>query len=145
MLFVLDNSVTMRWLFADGSDEDLAYADFILELLEQPDNHATAPGIWPLEVANVIARAEAKGLLTEARSAEFLGALRAMAIEVMPDVNHHALDDILHLARRFRLSSYDAAYLNLALLLGAPLATLDKGLRGAASITQVPLLSSEIK
>ncbi|SEK60432.1 hypothetical protein SAMN05444515_103109 [Ectothiorhodospira marina] len=30
MLFVLDNSVTMRWLFADGSDEDLAYAEFVL-------------------------------------------------------------------------------------------------------------------
>lgn len=32
MRFVLDNSVAMRWLLKDGSDERLAYAAKVLEL-----------------------------------------------------------------------------------------------------------------
>jgi predicted nucleic acid-binding protein len=44
----------------------------------------------------------------------------------------HALSDTLQLARRYTLSAYDASYLELALRLGMPLATLDVGLQAAA-------------
>ena len=44
-----------------------------------------------------------------------------------------ALGDTLNLARRYRLSAYDAAYLELALRLGLPLATLDADLVKAAT------------
>lgn len=128
MEFVLDNSVCMRWLFRDGSERDLEYATHILALLEDGTNVALAPSIWPLEVANVVARAEAKGLLGEAQSAEFTSILKDMAIEIDPATSVHALDDTLQLARRFNLSAYDAAYLELALRRGAPLATLDANL-----------------
>jgi predicted nucleic acid-binding protein len=43
-----------------------------------------------------------------------------------------ALSDTLHLARRYRLSSYDASYLELALRNALPLATLDADLNKAA-------------
>ena len=63
MRFVIDNSVVMRWLFGDGSLEDIEYAERILEILKAEGNMAMAPAIWPLEVGNVIARAEARNLL----------------------------------------------------------------------------------
>ncbi|MFP5406497.1 MAG: type II toxin-antitoxin system VapC family toxin [Gammaproteobacteria bacterium] len=82
-------------------------------------------------------RAEAKGLLTEARSAEFLAVLREMSIVVDHATTAHASSETLQLARRFSLSSYDAAYLELALREGLPMATLDAQLRGAASAAGV--------
>ena len=60
MRLVLDNSVVMRWLLKDGSAEHLAYADKVLGLLMQDDAQALVPGVWPLEVANVIVKAQAK-------------------------------------------------------------------------------------
>jgi predicted nucleic acid-binding protein len=132
MRFVLDNSVVMRWLFGDGSPQDRAYADHVLDLLLVEGNLALVPGIWPLEVGNVLLRAEAKGLMTEARAAEFLGTLQAMSIQTDGQTSTYALTSTLQLARRHRLSSYDAAYLELALRQGLALATLDVDLQRAA-------------
>ena len=131
MRFVLDNSVVMRWLLKDGSNERLAYADKVLDLLSVPGGDAVVPGIWTLEVANVVLKAQAKGLVSEARAAAFVGVLQEMAIATDTHTADRALGDTLQLARRFKLSSYDAAYLELALREGLPLATLDADLRQA--------------
>lgn len=139
MPFVLDNSVCMRWLFGDGSSDDLSYASYVLSLLEDGSNGALAPSIWPLEVANVIARAEAKNLIGEAQSTEFTSTLKDMGIGIDPATAAHALDDTLQLARRFNLSAYDAAYLELALRQGIPMATLDANLRDALRRTGVAI------
>lgn len=130
MSFVLDNSVTMRWFFGDGKPQELAYAGKVLDAMK--DANALVPVTWGLEVANVIARAEAKGLVTEARSGAFLEMLEDVDIEVDTATFQHALSDTLQLARRYQLSSYDASYLELALRQGIPLATLDNDLRKAA-------------
>jgi predicted nucleic acid-binding protein len=99
--------------------------------LNNEDHIALVPSIWGLEVGNVIVRAEAKGLLQEARSAEFLGILQDMSIETNARSNEHALGDTLQLARRYKLSTYDASYLELALREGLALATNDEALRKA--------------
>ena len=130
MRFVLDNSVTMRWFFGDGKPQDLAYAGKVLDLMQEAQ--ALVPATWGLEVANVIAKAEEKALVTEARSGAFLEMLEDVDIDVDSATFAHALSDTLQLARRYRLSSYDASYLELALRLGLPLATLDDGLQKAA-------------
>ena len=140
MRFVLDNSVTMRWLFGDGSAADLSYAEHVLAVLEGEGNVAVVPGIWALEVGNVVVRAEARALVFEARSAEFLGTLQEMAVQVDGHTTSHALADTLQLARRFELSSYDAAYLELALRQGLAIATLDADLRRAAAQAGVALV-----
>lgn len=137
MQFVLDNSVTMRWLFGDGSPSDTAYADRILDLLAD-EATALVPAIWPLEVGNVITRAEARGALDEARGTEFIALLSAMAIEPDQESIDQALTQTLHLARQHRLSTYDAAYLELALRKGVPIATLDTDLRAAANAAGTP-------
>jgi predicted nucleic acid-binding protein len=140
MRFVLDNSVVMRWLMQDGSDERLAYAQKVLGVLAQEDGEALVPGIWALEAANVMVKAQAKRLVTEARCAAFAGLLQEMSIRTDPLTATHALGDTLQLARRFRLSSYDASYLELAMREGLPLATLDGDLRSAMEQTGVVLV-----
>jgi len=128
--FVLDTSVTMRWFFGDGKPQELAYAGKVLDAMK--DASALVPVTWGLEVANVIAKAEAKGLVTEARSGAFLEMLEGVDIEVDAATFARALSDTLQLARRYKLSAYDASYLELALRLGIPLATLDEDLQKAA-------------
>ena len=130
MNFVLDNSVTMRWFFGDGKPQELAYAGKVLEAMKVAN--AIVPATWGLEVANVIARAEAKALVTEARSGAFLEMLDGVSIEVDAATFAHALGTILQLARRYKLSAYDASYLELALRRGIALATLDGDLQKAA-------------
>ena len=131
MRFVLDNSVVMRWLLNDGSQERLTYAARVLDLLTQDTAEALVPGVWSLEVANVLVKAQTKGLVSEARASAFVGLLSEMAITVDTNTAARALGDILQLARRFKLSSYDASYLELALREGLPLATQDADLRNA--------------
>ena len=130
MSFVLDNSVTMRWFFGDGKPHELAYAGKVLDAMKKAS--ALVPVTWGLEVANVVARAEAKGLVTEARSEAFLEMLEGVEIEVDAATFAHALSGTLQLARRYKLSAYDASYLELALRQGIPLATLDADLQNAA-------------
>lgn len=130
MRFVLDNSVTMRWFFGDGKPQDLAYAGKVLDLMQEAQ--AVVPATWGLEVANVIAKAEEKALVTEARSEAFLEMLEDVDIEADSATFAHALTDTLQVARRYTLSSYDASYLELALRFGLPLATLDEDLQKAA-------------
>ncbi len=130
MSFVLDNSVTMRWFFGGGKPQELVRAGKVLDAMKNAS--AIVPVTWGLEVANVIARAEAKGLVTEARSGAFLEMLDGVDIETDMATFSHALSDTLQLARRYKLSAYDASYLELALRLGLPLATLDEDLQKAA-------------
>ncbi len=137
MSFVLDNSVTMRWFFGDGRPKELDYANTVLDAINS--QNAIVPATWGLEVANVIARAEAKDLVTEARSGAFLEMLDGLDIEIDAATFAHALSDTLQLARRYRLSAYDASYLELAMRLGIPLATLDENLQKAAKKAGVKL------
>lgn len=130
MSFVLDNSVSMRWFFGDGQPQELTFAIKVLDVLR--DRSALVPITWGLEVCNVITKAEAKRLVTEARSRTFLRMLEALDIEVDEQTFSRALSDTLHLARHYHLSAYDASYLELALREEIPLATLDQDLRKAA-------------
>lgn len=139
MNFVLDNSVTMRWFFGDGKPQELSYAGKVLDAMKTAT--AIVPVTWGLEVANVIARAEAKGLVTEARSETFLEMMEGMDIEADAVTFDHAMSHTLQLARRYQLSAYDASYLELSMRLGLPLATLDQDLQKAAKKTGVKRFS----
>ena len=132
MSFVLDASVTLSWLLKDASDKGEPYAFAVLKALRAGHNRGAVPVTWGLEVANVIAHSEAKALVTEAQSEAFLEMLQDVAIEVDTVSASQSLSDTLHLARRYRLSAYDASYLELALRSAQPLATLDVDLRRAA-------------
>jgi predicted nucleic acid-binding protein len=85
--------------------------------------------------------AERRKLMTEVESAECMTEmqqLRASRIEL--DSGFRDVRDVLSLARTFRLTLYDACYLELANRLKLPLATLDKHLREAASKAGAPAM-----
>ena len=130
MSLVLDNSVAMCWLLNDGRPAGITYALNVLDALKTTP--ALVPGLWALEAANVVAKAEAKGLINEARSESFIATLMRLHIVTDKATASHVLSETLNLARRYKLSAYDAAYLELALREGLPLATLDADLEKAA-------------
>ena len=90
-----------------------------------------------IEIGSYEAKTKLPELLTEARSGAFLEMLEGVDIEVDAATFTHALSDTLQLARRYKLSSYDASYLELALRSGTPLATLDEDLRKSAKTAGV--------
>jgi predicted nucleic acid-binding protein len=135
--FVVDNSVVMSWCF---QDEISPYADFILDRLEEAN--AFVPSIWPLEVGNVLRIAERHHRLSEADSARFLALLSELPIVIEQEEPERMFKEILALARKHSLSSYDASYLDLAMRKGLNLATLDKDLVAAAKRSRVPLVKA---
>jgi predicted nucleic acid-binding protein len=126
----------MAWCFEDEADR---YADSVLDLLI--DSEALVPSVWPLEVANVLLVAERKKRLTEAASLQFVQMLRELPITIDPESSDRALGEVLFVGRQQGLSSYDAAYLELAMRQGISLATRDEKLRKAAQKCAVRLIN----
>ncbi len=139
MRFVLDASVTLSWLLGDTAAREEAYPLAVLNALRATGTTAIVPMTWGLEIANVIARSEAKDLVTAAQSGSFIALLDGIAIDVDAETFTHVLSDTLQLSRRYRLSAYDASYLELALRSASPIATLDEDLRRAATKAGVKL------
>jgi predicted nucleic acid-binding protein len=128
--FVLDNSVSMRWCFQNATHP---YADGVLETLASGE--ALVPVLWRYEVTAVLAKAQRDGILTAAKADAFLVVLQSLNIKVDRDSADHILDDVYRLAVAYRLTSYDAAYLELARRTSLPLATLDDELIRACKLT----------
>jgi predicted nucleic acid-binding protein len=126
--FVLDCSVTMAWCFGD---EATSYTNGVRDALVGA--RAVVPSLWPLEVANVLLVAERRHRLGKTDTARFLALLQALPITVDQGTSQRAFREILDVAREQELSSYDAAYLELALREGLRLATLDDQLKDAAA------------
>jgi predicted nucleic acid-binding protein len=129
--FVLDASVTLSWLLEDAGAGQ-AYAVTVFDALTASDVAAHVPVTWGLEIANVTAKSEVRGIVLPNRSQAFISALTAAPIVCDQQSHAFALNNTLNLARRYKLSAYDASYLELALRLSVPLATLDAELRRAA-------------
>ena len=105
MRFVLDASATLSWLLRDTAPRDEAYSLAVLNALRDPDTVAMVPTTWGLEIANVIARSEAKELVTAAQSGSFISLLEGLSIEVDADTFTHVLSDTLQLSRRYAARS----------------------------------------
>ena len=140
MNFVLDCSVTMSWLFEHEATKD---TDALLGALSEPGKAIVAQH-WVLEVGTVLLGAEHSKKKTPADTTLFLNLLSKLAIESDIHTEHHATNTTLALGRRHQLSSYDAAYLELAMRLGLPLASLDRNLRKAAQAEGISVLPAKI-
>ncbi len=126
--FVVDASVALCWCF---EAQKTAYTEAVFECLATGDE-AVVPGIWPFEVVNSLIVAERRKGISFGQLETFVAGLKDLPVEVDLEGVKRAYSSILRLARRHQLSSYDAAYLDLAFFEGLPLATLDKDLRAAA-------------
>jgi predicted nucleic acid-binding protein len=124
---IIDCSMTMSWCF---SDEANARSSEILDRLAT--EAALVPSHWSLEVINVLVMAEKRKRISHADSMQFLNLLAALDIQTDPETSIRAFDHLPPLCRAHGLSSYDAAYLELALRRNLPLASLDDDLRKAA-------------
>jgi predicted nucleic acid-binding protein len=134
MAFVLDASIAGCWAF---DDEDHPIATTALERLRSDD--ALAPSLLWFEVRNLLLANERRGRIDESATAAFLRRLARL-----PIVIDQAPDEarLLAMARRHRLTVYDAAYLELAQREDLPLATLDTHLAQAARAEGVGLIDS---
>ena len=135
MSFVLDTSVAIAWLF---EDEASAEADALAARVAQEG--AITPSLWRLEVANVLLQAEKRGRIAASDVALRLELLDALPISTDGETDARAWREGLALARLHGLTSYDAAYLELAIRKGLALATRDRALIAAARKAGVAVL-----
>lgn len=128
MRFVLDCSIAISWCF---SDESSTYADAVLILLSE-GAEAVVPGIFWLEVVNVLVVAERQQRITAEQTREALTLLRSLPISVNAGLDASSIDATLAIACEYNLAAYDAAYLELATRKELLLATIDRRLIAAA-------------
>jgi len=124
MEIVIDASVSAAWLLPD---EDSVIATKAFDLVFM--NRAFVPGIWKFEICNIIVVNERRGRLTRQQCNHAFHMLSGLTIIRDTETSEA---ETLHLARKYSLTFYDAAYLELALRRNIPLATLDKRLEAAA-------------
>lgn len=125
---VLDASVTLAWCLPE---ESTAYTEAVLDLLAG-GGEAAVPAIWPFEVANALLVAERHKRIALTQVTSVLQRIADLPIAIDPIRVERAFGAILSTARDGKLTEYDAAYLELALREGLPLATLDDRLKQAA-------------
>lgn len=128
--FVVDASVSAAWFLPDEATEATEAA-----LQATVSDEVWVPALWLLEIGNLLLSAQRRRRISAAKRSELAVAAGALRLRVDREpVSIPALDE---LAARHGLSAYDAAYLELALRRGLPLATLDEGLKRAAARADV--------
>lgn len=135
MSLILDSSATLAWIYADEITPAIRQ---VFDLLRE--NGAWVPSLWRLEVANILEMGVRRTRHDVAFRDATLADLALLPINLDPETDRQAWGATLRLAERHRLTSYDAAYLELAQRRRLPLATLDSDLRAAANSESVTLL-----
>ncbi len=131
---VVDASVALAWCFPDETSD---YADAVLVALK--GDIVNVPSIWAVEIANAVLVGERTKRIMPVdvrRFEELLGALTVVenSLSAVETINN-----VLPLARGYKLSAYDAAYLELSSRLRAPLATLDSSLQRASRLAGIKI------
>lgn len=138
--FVLDASTTLAWHFKDEA------TDRVRAVARRAFAGAVAvPQHWYLEVLSGLIRGERRERTAPSATQMFLVRLDELSVEVHSTDAAALREDVLPLARAHRLTMYDAAYLELALRLDLPLATLDGPLCRAARKLAVELIEEEVE
>lgn len=134
MTFVLDCSVTMAWVFPDeATQETAALRDALRE------GRAFVPALWPVEVANVLLAATRRGRIAETDWPRIWRNLEALPVTIERVSTSRMRRTVLDTASAHGLSVYDAMYLELAIRMRLPLATLDRALGEAARTARLEM------
>jgi predicted nucleic acid-binding protein len=135
--FVVDNSVALAWCFGDEHTQP------IMDLLDRvAETGAVAPSLWPLETLNGLLMAERRRRLDTKRRQRLAGFLRGLPVTLDAETAEQAWTATARLVERYRLTLYDAAYLELAQRWKLPLATLDQDLIRAGKALGMTLLGT---
>ena len=133
---VIDSSAALSWCFEDEATPE---SDLLFERVR--NEGAVVPGLWHLEVANVLLQAEKRGRISPGDLAMRLELIAELPIATDTETATRAWREILALARAEGLTTYDAAYLELAMRRALPLQTKDGALIGAAERCRVTVSS----
>lgn len=136
MEIVLDASVTLSWCFP-GEQTPLSL--IVLDRLNAGDA-ALVPAFWSVEVLNSLLVGEKRGRISSNQTRAFLGDLAALR----PTFDNASVEQVFgvvqKLCREQNLTPYDALYVELALRVKCPLATLDQSQRNAANALDLECL-----
>ena len=132
MKWVIDASFVAALFLPDESSERVSALanDLVKEELE-------APSLLQLEISNLLIGAARRKRISHAQMRELSEAVEAMPIVYHPALTLPQRTEVIRLAEKHILTAYDAAYLELAMRLGAGLLTLDKSLTRAATAEKI--------
>lgn len=133
--FVIDASAMLAWCFDDEQPKD---ALGLLRKLKK--GGMVAPAHWPLELTNIIWNSEKRGRINAADAKSFLQLVECLGVDIDLETPRRAWSDVLALARAEGLTTYDAAYLELAVRLRVTLVSKDASLLKAAKRLSVATL-----
>ena len=133
--YVLDTSMAAAWFIADEANE---FAEALLDNL--PNSQIFVPALWPIEITNALLQARKRNRITETKLDEIGTILPNLGLIIDYAIADEALPAVIQLARHYRLTTYDAAYLELALRKKLPLATRDAALIAACQSAAVKVL-----
>lgn len=138
--FVLDSSLAVAWCL---DDEKTSETESVLNLFSG-GAEALVPHLWAWDVNNVLVIVERAKRLTAAQRLERVAVLRSLSIVLDTAAHELSWSATAELAREHKLTTYDAAYLEMALRLNVPLGSLDVALRTAAKKRGIPLLPATV-
>lgn len=127
MPVVIDSSIALTWCF---EDEASAETDALFERVR--DDGAIVPGLWHLELGNVLLQAEKRGRISTRNVAVRLELIAELPIWTDHETTARARREILTMARAENLTTYGATYLELAIRRELSLLTRDDALAKAA-------------
>ena len=139
MNFIVDASFALAWLMRDEATPE---TDKLLDTLGQ-GARAFVPALWRWEVVNALLGIEKRKRATQAEISRQLVLLQSCPIDIDEAASDLAWTATHELGRKHGLTGYDAAYLELSVRRGLPLATLDVELQNAAKAEGVAVISGK--
>ena len=130
---VIDASIASAWCFPD---EQTDYAKAVFHAVSSSAVDTVAPRLWAYEIRNSVLMGIRRGRISKSDSEQFLLSLNELNVRLSEPQSY---DDVFSLAQAHGLTVYDAAYLNIAMHEGLPLASLDRQLVRAAEAAGVGL------
>ncbi len=126
---VVDACFSGAWVLPDESSKE---AERVLRAALNGQIALVAPDLWHYEICNLLTTACRRGRIEEDRALEALALLHDIPIHYYDHRDPLPRKRVVLLAARFKLSAYDASYLELADRLQCSLCTLDEKLREAS-------------
>lgn len=134
--FVLDTSVTSAWRIPAYRN---IYPNRVMTRIIR--SIAVVPENWALDVAEQMRLAVTAGKITDLEATRFLTGLWSLQIWIDNETPLRVSSDIFALANSHNITIGEAAFLELAIRLGLPLATIDPTLTRAANAAGVSIFT----
>ena len=131
---VLDASVALAWALPD---EGTSTAE---EILKKGNAVFWVPSLWWYEVTNALLVAVRRGRLKDHDRLEIMELYGILPIHTDVTLNEGIMSRVYTIANEYKLSVYDASYLELARRKRVKLATLDEKLSSAARGADIGLV-----